>query len=241
MENDRQLINRFDDLAHRAETRRTATYTEFLNCAQQDILLGMQLPCPVTLSGGFGSAERRVACFGDEPDFPIACIKVEPLNPRFADALTHRDFLGSLMGLGIRREVIGDIIISDNCGYVFCLTSIAGFIVNEFTKARHTQVKCSVVSSPPPQSTALPDSSELVVAGERLDAIIASVYGISRSESKALFDVGKVFINSRLCSNASHKLCGGETVSVRGFGRFIYEGIRTETRKGKLRVTVRIF
>ena len=118
MENDiRQLKKRFEELEDRAETRGYAVYSDFLTLAEQDVLLSA-VPC-AELIGGYIAAERKIACFGEsygaEP--PCVWIKIAPRQQKFADKLTHRDFLGSLLGLGIKRELLGDIILEeDDCG-----------------------------------------------------------------------------------------------------------------------------
>lgn len=245
-DSDTLLKNRLTELASRSYNRGIWTFSEFLSLAEQDTLLRLRLPCPFTLDGGWASAERRVAVFGSEETWgwvepaPIVCVKIAPLQQKFADKLTHRDFLGSLMGLGIRREVLGDIAVVDNCGYLFCLDTISQYIIDNLTGVRRTTVSCAV-SEPPQKLIEPPPLSQLVVASERLDAVIAAVYRLSRSQSQELIAGGKVFLSGRLCQNPDDQIDSGTIVSVRGTGRFLYEGIERETKKGKLRVNVRIY
>ena len=248
MQSDEKLTkNRFEELSQRSAARGCYTYSEFLTSAEQDTLCHMRLSIPYTLSGGYPSAERKLAVFGSlelcgyEEETPICSLAITPTAPKFADALTHRDFLGSLMGMGIRREVLGDIIISENCGCLFCLDSIADYITQSLTQVKHTAVAVSQVDVPPLSALQLPDLISLVAASERLDAVIASVYKLSRAESQKLFMQGKVFVGGRQEERVSFTLDPGAIVSVRGFGRFIYEGVEKETRGGRLRVNVRIF
>lgn len=105
------IEKRFNELYNRASQAYCPVYSDFLNLDEQNILALTALPC--VLYGGYDTAERVVAAFGDnaEPDgFPITCIQIKPSNPKFADKLTHRDFLGGLMNLGIKRELLGDIV-----------------------------------------------------------------------------------------------------------------------------------
>jgi len=241
------LQNRFLELASRAASRCFYTYTDFLNTAEQELLFNTKTEiCPV-LIGGFANAERKIACFGNtkicgyDETPPIICLKAEPIIQKFADQLAHRDFLGALMGLGVRREVLGDIIIHENCGYLFCLERVSEYIITEFKKVRHTDIKCSVVTAPPQDCVTLPEQSQIVIASERLDAVVAAVYKLSRSESQTLFLQKKVYVCNKLCENLTHNPDNGDIISVRTYGRFIYEGIEKETKKGKLRVKVRIF
>ncbi|MGM9521131.1 MAG: YlmH/Sll1252 family protein [Oscillospiraceae bacterium] len=246
MDNDTLIKNRFNELSQRSFNRGIWTFSEFLSLAEQDVLLSMRLPCPFSLYGGTDSAERRIAVFGSEElcgwiePPPVECIKIAPAQQKFADKLSHRDFLGSLMALGLRREVLGDIEISDNTGYLFCLNTISDYIIDNLSEVRHTTVRCCR-SEPPEALSVPPEPTELVVASERLDALIAAVYRLSRSEAQELIAHEKVFLSGRLPSGAAAQVSPGTIVSVRGSGRFKYEGLSRETRKGRLRVTVRIY
>ena len=240
------LIKRFKELENRSYNRCVYEYSDFLNIYEQDLLF-RNINTSFSLFGGYENAERQIAVFGNEEDFgyspsyPIVCILVSPLMQKFADDLTHRDFLGSVLGLGIKRETIGDIIIKNNTGYIFCLNTIADFITENLKKVRHTSVKCEKVTETPEEVN--PESTEkfIIVASERLDVIIAEIYNLSRSESNNLFLAKKVFVNGKLTENNSHKIKTGDIVSVRGFGRFNWLGTSGETKKGRLKATVEVF
>lgn len=246
MENENLLKNRFTELSKRAYDRGIWTFSEFLSLAEQDLLLRLRLPSPVSLEGGFDGAERRLAVFGSEElcgyveAAPIVCVRISPVNDKFADDLTHRDFLGSLMALGVRREVLGDIAIKENRGYLFCLDTIADYLCRNLCSVRRTTVKCEICEVPE-IVTEKPPVKNLVVASERLDAVVSAVYRLSRSESQGLVHDGKVYLNGRQVISASAEIPDGTAISVRGFGRFVYEGIERETRRGRLGVLVRIY
>ena len=246
MENEALLKNRLTELASRAWGRGTWVYSEFLTLAEQDVLLGLKLDCPFALFGGLPTSERKIACFGSEElcgyeeTPPVVCLKLEPVQQKFADALTHRDFLGALMSLGVRREVLGDIEIVDNVGYLFCLKSIAGFISENLTSARHTTVAVTV-SKPPERLSAPPPVTELVVASERLDAAVAAVFRLSRSQAQELIEKEQVFVSGRLPKSAGLDITPGSVISVRHYGRFVYEGVARETKKGRIRILARVY
>ena len=104
-----------------------------------------------------------------------------------------------------------------------------------------SDVKCARVQSPPVETLALPEERAFFVASERADAVIAAIYGFSRSECQKLFGQKLVFIDSRLCLDADARIPEGAVVSVRGSGRFIYTGIAKTTKKGRLCIGARVY
>lgn len=240
------IKKRFKELSMRSQNRGTYFYSDFLNLYEQTILYD-EIKRDVTLIGGFPEAERKIACFGNENEFgyepnpPIKIICIEPLSKKFSDDLTHRDFLGSLIGLGIKRETLGDIIITENVGYVFCLDNIAQFIIDNLFKVKHTSVSCSVCEAIPENALPKPKEEVTIVSSMRLDVGISAIYNISRSKSSALVDGEKVFINGRLINSSSKNIELGDTVSVRGYGRFRYVDILGDTRKGRIRVLCEVY
>ncbi len=238
------FLNRAEELARRALEKGVYTRTGFLSLREQELLsmLGHSL-CACTLFGGAEDCERKMARFGSaelcgyEEPFPIACVEIAPAGERFADALTHRDFLGALMSLGVERDVLGDVLVRGKHGYVFCTEAIAPFLAENLTKVKHTAVRCAVCEPPAPAQTPL--SPETVkVTSPRADAVVARAYRLSREESLALFRAGRVFRNGAVLENNSAPLRDGDILSVRGFGRFACRGVTGTTKKGKLNLTI---
>ncbi len=238
---------RFEELASRSNERGYTVYSDFLGLSEISEFCAMRFPVPATLWGGYEDAERCVACFGDREyftdnaDYPIKCILIRPVNQKFADTLSHRDFLGSLMGLGIRREVLGDIIISENCGFIFCLENIADYIIENLTQVRHTTVKCEITEKIPEDVLPQPENREIIVSSERLDVIVSAIYKMSRSQVLPIFHTEKVFVNGAIKTSPSATINIGDKISVRGFGRFIYKGVLRTTKKDRLVINVEVF
>lgn len=244
--NDNELvIKRFCELSTRAYERGYTTYTNFLNADEIGILYSSKakLKTNYVLNGGYSNAERCVACFCDEGnDFPpIICIKIEPLQQKFADRLSHRDFLGSLMNLGIEREMLGDILIKDNTGYVFCLDKISDYIISELDKIKHTSVRCSKCDVVPDFINTLPDEEEYIVSSIRVDTVASAVFKISRNAISQLINQGNVYINSRPIYKDAILLKNGDTITVRGKGKFIFSRIINETKKHKIVAGIRVY
>lgn len=228
------------ELAQRAADGYYYTYSNFLTLAEQDTLQSLKLPTAATLVGGFEGAERCIAVFGDEaelgypPEPPLVFVKITPLSEKFAEELSHRDYLGSILGLGLEREVTGDILRDGHTAYLACLSSIAGVIANDLTKVRHTDVSCTVIPDAPEVALPRPEATTIFAASERADAVCAAVFGLSRSESAELFSRRLVFSNARLIEHPDAHLDIGARISVRGYGKFIYLGISKTTRRGRL-------
>ena len=178
---------------------------------------------------------------GYETEYPIVCLRVEPLLLKFAENLTHRDFLGAIMNLGIEREMIGDIFVEEKAAHVFCVESIAPYLVENLDQVRHTHVKCRVTEVPQALASPRLEEASVSVSSARIDGVISKLYNIPRSTSLELFRAGRVFVNGRATENNSYALKKGDSVTARGFGRFLYEGEQGETRKGKLRVLVKVY
>ena len=235
------IEKRFNELYSRSYEKNIKCFTDFLNIDEQSILEGTYLVC--VKHGGYPLAERVIAGFGDgieEADFPIALLKIAPVNQKFADKLTHRDFLGALMNLGIKRELLGDIIVSENTGYLFCIEQIKAYIIDNLRTLKHTTVSVNEIEQLPDTAVKEPEIKQVIVSSLRLDALISAVYKLSRSQSSKLFLQDKIFVNSKLISNNSYQLKDSDIISVRGFGRIYYVSQIKTTKKNRIVVEIKI-
>lgn len=247
MDSEKIFKDHMTDLASRASRGGYYTYSDFLSLAEQDTLLKTKTEVSFSFYGGYENSERKIAVFGSEDDFgyseeaPIACIQVTPLSQKYADALSHRDFLGSVTGLGIKRDVTGDIIIHENTAYIFCLESISDFIIENLKKVKHTDVKCNRVYSLPEEIESHKEDMTVFSSSERADAVVAAVLNISRNESEKLFSQKLIFSDSKLIEKPDMTLKEGSIVSVRGHGRFLYCGISKTTKKGRFCIKIQMY
>lgn len=247
---DELLIQRIGDLAERSYNNNQYTFTNFLSVAELSAFYESQKEfayAKPAVWGGCEVAERCMIRFGDaqewgyEEDFPIAAIEIKPLQEKFADNLNHRDFLGALMNLGIKREMLGDIFVKGNAACVFCVASMAEYIVDNLTRIKHTSIMAKV--SEDVSDITKPDMKEMIlqVASQRVDAVIAKTYNMSRNTAVELFPKSLVFINGRICTENAKPLKQGDTVSVRGFGKLRYDGETGISKKGKLNCRVWLY
>lgn len=243
-----ELKHRILDLANQCYQKNQYTFSGFLNAGEQSDLYEIEKEIsfvPWTLFGGTDNCERQMIRFGSEEwlgyeeAFPISCIIVKPLIRKFADDLNHRDFLGALMNLGIERDILGDIIVKDQVGYVFCEDQMAEYIAEHLDKVRHTSVSCEISRECPKEAAPELKNEELILSSERCDAVVAKAYHLSRGQSIDLFRAKKIFVNGRQYENNSGMLKVGDIISVRGFGKFIFDGILQETKKGRIRIGIR--
>lgn len=245
MEKEDLLKKRFQELAGAADRKGFVTFTDFLNLNEQNILhrsLAGSSWITVELSGGYDGAERQMAAFIPDAlysfswEYPISCVKVTPLSPKFAEKLSHRDVLGSLMNLGIDRSKTGDIAICDTEAYIFCSTSLAALISGELTRIRHTSVQCQICS---PEDFNYQPKTEVIqgsVASVRLDTVLSLAFRASRSSLLSLIEDGKVFVNGKLITTNAYSLKPGDLVSARGLGKFRYTDVLGQTKKGRCMV-----
>lgn len=190
-------------------------------------------------------AERKVGMFlpsyleeGDESMLPVSCVHILPLNEKFADKLSHRDYLGALMNLGIERHKTGDIVTDGTRAWLFCMTDLADYICENLGQVCHTRVYAEIGEVPAEVLQPEFETIEGSVASVRLDALLALAFKTSRSKMVPCLEAGQVFVNGRLVMSASEVPAEGAIVSVRHMGRFVYRGVKSETRKGRLFVTV---
>lgn len=248
MSDKEQWMIRAIDLAQRAQQQNRYCYSKFLTLEEQDQVKRAMKKEGYTsycFDGGVESAIRRLAVFGSEkelgyePQSPISVIHIQPLAEKFAEDLTHRDYLGAILNLGIDRSTTGDILIRGKQAWLFCLESTAEFIIENLQTVRHTRVKCSVENGAVPQIQPVLKEFSLNVSSERLDALIAAVMGESRSKAQKLLLDERIFVNGSCIKNAGTTLKEGDVLTIRGFGKMIYQGIEGKSKKGRYYVAVK--
>lgn len=231
------------DLCRISEQTGIPRFSGFLSPAEQDDFLR----CPEAakydyiLAGGYEAAERKILAAGADADteLPLSVVAVSPKSDKYAEELTHRDFLGALLGLGIDRSLTGDILVREKHAWILCLPAAAELLVSSLTEVRRTAVRAERAAPDLPELRPRYAPLRFNVASERLDAVVAAFSGLSRGKADLLFAAGKVFVNGRAVTDRSARLKDGDILSVRGFGKAVYDGIEQETRKNRLWVSLR--
>ena len=242
------MINRINELAEKSYSENRFVFTDFLDMSQLSTFYSLERELAyvgTSVSGGTEGCERCMVRFGTpeslgyDEEFPIVLLHISPVQKKFSDALTHRDFLGSVIGLGIERTKLGDIIVRDNEGYFFVSKSISDYIIENLSKVKHTNVRVTKCSDIPEAISPKFAEESIIVSSNRLDAIIARVYKLSRDLAVKYISEGKVFLSGRQMTENAKQLKAGDTVSVRGKGKFIFEGEGGNTKKDKLYINIK--
>ena len=245
MNYDKKLLTaKINDLFDLCDKYSSARFSDFLDGAEQAIIKREVLfpyGYNTMIWGGFEDSEKKmVGVFPqwEKPDtaaFPIVCIKAQTALP-----LTHRDYLGSLMSLGISASKLGDIVAAEDHATIFLHADIAEYVLNSLHKIGNQNVKLSIVSD---TSTVNIErrykTIETVCASGRLDAVTAAAANISRSEAAKLIEGGKVKLNHLEVCKPSETVGEGDLLSVRGSGRFIIYKFGAQTRKNRLHITLK--
>ena len=236
---------RLEDLARRAARTGRTQFTRFLEPSSQPEASSAAHAEGVTavFFGGFEDAERKMAAFcAGEPDepFPIEALKLT-WNAKFSDA-SHRDLLGAVMALGLKRETIGDIClgVSPGSAYLFCAAEVAESIIGSLESAGRAHLKVARADKleiAPPKGT----EQRITVQAPRMDAVLAAGYRLSRAEAQRLIAAGLVKLNHIPELRGDVHLKAGDLISARGYGRLRVDAIQGETRKGRLAIRVFLY
>jgi len=233
------------------EERNILSYTKFLNEQQRStvekLIAGCGHPRHAFIPA-YESAVRTVLVF--LPDYmepsrlyqeeisPISVIRATYSTT--AKQPGHRDFLGSLMGLGIKRETIGDILVGKNSCDIVIMKEILPFLLTNFESAGRVKLSVSVI---PYDEIIIPDLKyKLIkdtVASLRLDSIVASSFSLSREKAVSAIKAGIVSLQHQECTKADKTVAEGDIISVRGFGKIELLEIGNKSRKGRIFISIK--
>ena len=238
------LKKRIAELRKRAEFSYRTEFTDFLTLSEIDTARKVLNGCNYRFFGGMEDTERQMLCIAHEDIaitdelFPITGILVTPKSVKFSEDFSHRDVLGSVLGLGLQREVIGDIFVSEKEAFVLCTEQISPFILDNLSKIRHTNVVCKKIAA---EETAFKKEFKVVertVSAIRIDTICAAAFGVSRSSAATAISGGRVFINGREILSPSSGVKEEDVISFRGEGKARLKEIGGLTKKGRISVTL---
>ncbi|HHV60682.1 MAG TPA: RNA-binding protein [Clostridiaceae bacterium] len=237
------------DKMNKAQQKNVLTMTQFLNEHQRAAaeLLIKECGNPAhVFYGGYKGAQRTVLIF--LPDYirpeditgndinPLACIRAKyPL----ANSLTHRDILGGILGTGLKREMIGDILVDGESCDIIVMKEVLTYLETNFSSAGRAKLEVSVI---PLNQIHAPEAKFKImndtVSSLRLDCIVSSGFSISREKAAEAIKAGKVSLNHLECNKSDKQVNEGDCISVRGLGKAILQQVGGRTGKGRIRVVI---
>jgi RNA-binding protein YlmH len=231
-------LSRAYDAIELAERRGIPRFVGFLNEHESAYLRANLSPKQeILFYGGYpGAARLMLGAQAQEADFPITALA---FCYRREDALRHRDFLGTLMAQGIRRETVGDILTGEGRAVVFFTDEIVPYILSNVDRIGRVGVKIGYADLSDLPEGDIPDEKDYTLSSLRLDAFVAAVCGLSREKAARLIRAEQVMADHVTVTETSANLGEGATVTVRGYGKFILASVGGLSRKGRLRVTIR--
>ena len=241
MAQEAELIRRIEDLAAQCERKNTVTHTQFLTPAEQYVLRQWYSTHPyfrMTIGCGIDECERNVAAIlpewmDDETgvyDSFLGCVMI---TAGFGEP-GHRDYLGSILGLGIKREWIGDILIDGSNAYVICEKSVIPTILRELTHVSRYGVKCQEMElGEVPQPEHKVKTISFTVQSCRFDTVVGAVFGMSRSAAVKLIKGGLATLNYQECLKVDAEVDEGDVISLRGHGKAVMKEFSGKSKKGR--------
>ena len=235
------------DKLDQARNRSIPACTKFLSPALQASLSDLLAACghPRHLFfGGYEGAERAVCAFlpdwqeeddwRADPEGPVSALRCA--FPQ-GSGLTHRDFLGGLMGIGITRECVGDILVSDGTCDVVVLSETLPIVLDQFSSAGRFRVQ----TRPLPLDELTPKPVEVrvirdTVATLRLDAVASSGFSIARGKAAALIETGRVSVNHREAVKPDKAVAEGDVITCKGLGKCVLRAVLGQSRKGRVMI-----
>lgn len=243
-EEERFLAAHISDLQRLSVKSGVPRFSAFLN-EREAVVAARAIKGKPEFFGGYDGAARTVCGFFEDtyaeemPHNELFPVRAVTFSFRECDKPAHRDFLGALLALGIKRELLGDILVAEGYAVVFCHETAEDMIYHVDKVGRVGVSAVRGVAKPLPEiKTKKIDAS---VSSLRLDCIVSAAVNISREKSAALIKSGQVNADFLPCLNVSEELSEGTIISVRGSGRYKLSDISGETRRGRLRVIIEKF
>jgi RNA-binding protein YlmH len=245
-EEERLLLARVLDKLELARSRSVPSYTGFLSPGERELveaLLNAAGHPRRLFFGGWVEAERTVCAFlpdwQDEDDWAAGDCPVSALRASFpaGAGLTHRDFLGAILGLGITREKIGDLLVDNGRCDIIILKEIEDFLLLHLDGAGRMRLKLTPIAL----DALAPCAAEVkrirdTVATLRLDAVAASAFSLPRSKAHDLIASGRLHLNHRECTKPDRAVVQGDVITCRGLGKCVVTLAGGLSKKGRIMI-----
>jgi len=245
---DAELASRLVDLAENALKSRKYKVSEFLDpfgFSIAETIAAHYERLNLEADGGFPGAERVKIAFSDEDflgkaDYGLAALEAR-VDVRYYQ-ISHRDVLGAVLALGIKREMIGDIIMTGHGCQIVCDAAMSEFISRSLVQIGAAAVEIA----PLPLASIAPREERVkeirtTIASLRLDAVAAAGFGTSRTKMAGEIAADKVKVNWHDAKNAAQAVKAGDIISMRGRGRVEVSEVLGQTKKGRTSILLKRF
>lgn len=257
MTEDEILLSHARDLKNRAAENAVTTATAFLDLRQRALLKCLEKEnreyVRTVYYGGYREAERVCAVFipsfyevtedlqsffcENEIDSPVQLLR---FNKDKFTSLSHRDYLGALMGLGLKRETVGDILCDEEGAYIILTDKAAQFVKENMNTVGRASVRIS--DAPFDEISGKEENFEerhACIASLRLDNFVSAAFSLSRTKSAEFIQKGVVFVNSAQVLKPDSKVSQGDKITFRGKGKVVFALCGAESKKGRLHITIK--
>lgn len=188
--------------------------------------------------GGFEDSDRRILSFGNMYDerYPIKYIKIE--NKSKFTTLTHRDYLGTIMSVGLERNKFGDLIVKDHYAVVPIMENMAEYLKEKLNYVKNCPVDISILEEPPIVGINYNDIV-INIASLRLDNVVAQLANISRSKAVTMVENSSVLVDYVKANDKSMEIIKGQRITIHGKGKYIIGDILGNTKSGKFKINIK--
>ena len=189
--------------------------------------------------GFFQEAERRMICFNNifNTPFPFKVIKINNMS-KF-NTLTHRDYLGSVLSLGIKRNKIGDLLVKDQSCFLAVCEDISEYILSNLTEVSGSPCRVKVLEEYETVPSAEFEEFTIMVQSLRIDSIVSKLTKLSRVRAQSLIEEGKVLLDYNRTRDKSSEVVCGQRITIRGFGKFIAGETIGNSKSGKIKINIK--
>ncbi len=239
---DKLFLSRMCDLCDKSENTGLIMHSRFLTPREQMLLKDrLRFFVKAEFLGGYDDADRKIAVFvpndWQDMSFPISAVRVSPTNKR---TYSHRDYLGSVLSLGIVRELVGDIVLDDDGAVIFVMEEIADFIMMNLSRVAHATVRINLLNPPFEINVEKKfKDTTATVSSLRLDCVLSAILGKSRASSTEFIEEGLTQVNYEVVKSVTHKIKNGDIISVKGFGKAQVATDERLTKKGRIHIDIK--
>lgn len=240
---DKLLLSHIYDNYLKSSMKNYNTYSDFFGEEKTTLIktaFGSIKDITFDTYGGYEGAERVISAFlvnEERKSYPVTVLEI---SGRGISKLTHRDFLGALMGLGIKREMVGDIVIGEKC-FVFVKEEIADYIIFNLSRIGNVYVSVDKYFGEEIEREEKFEIISSTVESLRLDLILTRGFNIKRSDASSFVSQGKVVVSGETKLNNDYRVKENDKITLKGKGKIVFLKANGVSKKGKIIINIKKF